>query len=107
MKNKKYIHTKFINYLWEKYNNTPEPEDEDDIDIPLPEDDEEDLPGLKKKFKPKELSIEEEEDEEDIEDTDDGEEEPLSDEEILEKLILEYKKLKKVYENKLQRRKRR
>ena len=34
------IHTKFLHFLWEKYNGTIDSEDEDNIPIPLPEDDE-------------------------------------------------------------------
>ena len=90
MKKKKFIHTKFIEYLWEKYNNTPDPENEDDIDIPLPED-EEDLPTFKKNLRMKPMEVPFIEEEEDEEDNDEDEDEPITDEEILEKLIGKYK----------------
>jgi hypothetical protein len=93
------IHTKFLHFLWEKYNGTIDSEDEDNIPIPLPEDDE-DQPKSKKNKKLNPEIQDEDEDEEDIE-------EPQSDDEILEKLIGEYRQLKKQYENKIQRRKRR
>ena len=93
------IHTKFLHFLWEKYNDTIDPEDEDNIPIPLPEDDEDQTKSKKNKKLNPEIQ-DEDEDEEDIE-------EPQSDEEILEKLISEYRQLKKQYENKLHRRKRR
>jgi len=107
MKTKKHLKTKFIQFLWEKYNDTPKPEDEDDIDIPLsqeePED--EDLPPLKKKkgLKPVELQDEEEEDNE--ESMDDGGEE--DDDKVIERLLNQYKKLKREYEsNKIRNRRR-
>ena len=100
MKKKKHLETKFIQFLLERHK---ELEEDDDIDVPLSEDEDEDLLQFRKNksLKPIDLPIEEEEDEEDK-----GDEEP-TDDEILEKLMVEYRKLKKQYESKLQNRKRR
>lgn len=104
MEKKKHLQTKFIQFLWERYNDTSEPEDEYDIETPLPEEEREYLLHLKKDKPLKSVEIQEEEDE--------LEEEPVEDEgededKVIERLLHQYKKLKREYEsNKIRNRRR-
>jgi hypothetical protein len=79
MKKKKHLDTKFLEFLLERQKQL---EEEEEVDVPVPG---EDLP--------KDVHIDEEE-EEDLEIEDEG-----TDEEILERLTLQYKILKNEYEN--------
>jgi hypothetical protein len=104
---KQHLQTKFLNFLLERQKQIENDGEEGDVNIPLPDD--EDLPQTKKNLKMKPIEIpfieedEEENDDEDIE----VETETGSDDEILEKLLIQYRKLKKEYDNKLHQRKRR
>jgi len=82
MKKKKHLDTKFLEFLLERQKQM---EEDEDIAVPLP-DEGKDLP--------KNAQIEDEDDEEDLEIEDEG-----TDEEILERLTLQYKILKNEYEN--------
>jgi hypothetical protein len=108
MKKKQHLQTKFLNFLLERQKQIENDGEEGDVNIPLP-DDGEDLPPMKKnlRLKPIEIPfIEEDEEESEDEDTE-VETETGSDDEILERLLIQYRKLKKEYDNKLHQRKRR
>ena len=86
MKNKKHLQTEFLKFLIEKHSQEPD----EDIETPLPDDEEEDF-QVKKKVPLKQIDIEEDEDGES--------QDEQEDDEIIEKLLNEYKKIKKQYEN--------
>lgn len=89
---KRHLETKFLKFLLERYKDLED--EEGDIDTPLP--DEEDKPKINSKRPIKLIDIpieEEEEDEENGEDEDDDI--------IIEKLLNEYRKIKKQYESKI------
>lgn len=82
---KRHIQTNFIKFIIEKYSNDQEPqidiEDEDEIEIPEEETEETEKPQSKKV----------QNEDEDLEDTEDDD--------IIDELLQEYKKVKKQYEN--------
>ena len=99
MRRRKKIQTDFIKFLLEKHF---EDELEPDEEMILPEDgdDEEDeVPFRKKRFKPIDIPLRDDEEElvdyDDEEDTDTGDDDDI----IIEKLLKEYTKLKRQYEN--------
>jgi len=101
MKKRNHLQTKFMKFLIEKHT-----KDDPYYDIPSPEEDEE--RELKKKKKtPKLIPIdyEEVEEEDDEENDDEYDEERAEDDEVIEKLLNEYRNLKKKHESKLHQRK--
>lgn len=90
------IQTDFIKFLLEKHS---EDELEPDEEMILPEDgDEEDeVPFRKKRFKPFDIPLRD--DDEEFVDYDDEEDTGEDDDIIIEKLLKEYTKLKRQYEN--------
>ena len=93
MRRRKKIHTDFIKFILEKYSQEdPEPDEEM---IFTDDEDETEVPYGKKRFKPIEIPLSDEEEE--LYDYDDETEE--DDDMIIERLLKEYQKLKRTYEN--------
>jgi hypothetical protein len=94
MKKKKHLHTNFIKFLLERHLEDPDVDDE--IERPIPDEESEEL-RLRKSRKLNEFDDEEELpfDEPQQEDSEDGED----DEDTIDKLLTEYRKLKKQYES--------
>lgn len=105
MNKKQHLQTKFLNFLLERQKQL-ENDEEGDVNVPLPNDDG-DLPQTKKnlRMKPIEIPFIEEDEEENDEEEIEVETETGTDDEILEKLLIQYRKLKKEYDNKLHYRK--
>jgi len=92
---KKHLHTRFVNFLIEKYNEDPEMiEDEDFSDeweqLPLDHDEDEDEPRRNTE-----------------EDEKSNEDEGINDDEVIDKLVNEYRNIKKGYDKLVQKRRRR
>jgi hypothetical protein len=96
MKKKKHLHTNFIKFLLERHLEDPDVDDE--IERPIPDEELEEL-RLRKSRKLNEFDDEEDEelpfDEPQQEDSEDGE----NDEDTIDQLLTEYRKLKKQYES--------
>lgn len=93
MKKRKHIHTNFIKFIVEKYS---KPKKDEDIDKP---DTEEDI-DLENEEEPNKNKIK-------VEDEDNYEEEEDEEDEIIEKLLNEYKNIKGKYEhNRIQNKRR-
>ena len=96
MKKKKHLHTNFIKFLLERHLEDPDVDDE--IERPIPDEELEEL-RLRKSRKLNEFDEEEDEelpfDEPQQEDSEDGE----NDEDTIDQLLTESRKLKKQYES--------
>jgi len=95
MKKKKHLHTNFIKFLLERHLEDPDVDDE--IERPIPDEESEEL-KLRNSRKLNEFDDEDEElpfDEPQQEESEDGEDY----EDTIDKLLTEYRKLKKQYES--------
>ena len=94
MKKKKHLHTNFIKFLLERHLEDPDVDDE--IERPIPDEELEEL-RLRKSRKLNEFDEDEELpfDEPQQEDSEDGE----NDEDTIDQLLTEYRKLKRQYES--------
>jgi hypothetical protein len=96
MKKKKHLHTNFIKFLIERHLEDPDVDDE--VERPLPDEESKEL-RLKQTKKLNEFDDEEDEelpmDEPQQEDLEDGE----SDDDTIDQLLTEYKKLRRQYES--------
>ena len=96
MRRRKKIHTDFIKFLLERHSDN-ELEPDEEMNYPQDVDDEEDeVPFRKKRFKPIDIPLRDDDEEiVDYDEEDTGEDDDI----IIEKLLKEYTKLKKQYEN--------
>lgn len=96
MKKKKHLHTNFIKFLLERHLEDPDVDDE--IERPIPDEELEEL-KFRKSRKLNEFDDEDEEeipmDEPQQEDSEDGE----NDDDTIDQLLTEYKKLRRQYES--------
>jgi hypothetical protein len=91
MTKKKHLHTNFIKFLLERHQEDPDVDD--DIEIPIPDDELEEL----KMKRPKKLNEFDDEEELPVEQPQEEEE----DDDTIDKLLTEYRKLKKQYESRM------
>ena len=89
MKKRRHLQTDFVKFIIEKYSNLPEV----DVEVDEDENDEPQQKSYRKKLK----QLNEFEDDDNVEVQD--EDEPSEDDEIIDELLNEYKRLKKKYEN--------
>lgn len=89
MKKRRHLQTDFVKFIIEKYSNLPE----EDVEVDEDENDEPQQKSYRKKLK----QLNEFEDDDNVEVQD--EDEPSEDDEIIDELLNEYKRLKKKYEN--------
>jgi len=95
-KKRNHLQTKFVKFLIEKYEN-----DDPFYEIPSEEDEEKELKKKKKSVELIPIDYEEVGEEDSEENYDECDNDETDDDEVIEKLLNEYSKLKKQYENKL------